>query len=255
MDWFLEVAPPEDDHTTSYTPGDLFDLLSTSTETRFHAGHLFMRYFHLVSCVDEDEEQEALEAVTWDLAVACLALSVKFHRDVLFPLDVIYAQEFLELAPHAMEFADLENAQRDVLEALSYRIGSATPGAFMEELSEALPTLRKLVGFDGGWDGVQKKAWDVLCDALQQQDLLRFPLSVLTATAIMEGVLDVLVKRYRSTGTDGRGKPCKRDSGSLRKAAVKCSRGARLDVQEVLQISDEELFACQKWLGVYVESK
>ncbi len=54
----------------------------------------------------------------------------------------------------------------------------------------------------------------------------------------MEGVLDVLVKQYKSTGRNSRGKMCKRDASSLRKAAVKCSRGVRLDVQEVLQISD-----------------
>ncbi len=110
----------------------------------------------------------ALEAVTWDIAVACLALSVKFHRDVLFPLDVIYAHEFIDLAvPHKMTFEDLENAQRDVLEAVAYRIGSATPGAFMEELWAALPTLRTLLGFDAGWEGVQKEAWATLCDASQ----------------------------------------------------------------------------------------
>ena len=81
---------------------------------------------------------------------------------------MIFAQEFLALAPHALDFADLENAQRDVLEAIAYRVGSATPGAFMAELWEALPTLRLLVGFDDGWDGVQGKAWGVLCDALQR---------------------------------------------------------------------------------------
>ena len=78
--------PVNDEYTTSYAPGDLFDLLSTSNETRFHAGHLFMRYFRLISCADADEESEALEAVTWDLAVACLALSVKVHLPLLpFP--------------------------------------------------------------------------------------------------------------------------------------------------------------------------
>ena len=73
---------------------------------------------------------------------------------------------------------------------------------------------------------------------IPEQDLLRFPISILTAVAIMEGVLDVLVKRYKSTGRDSRGKSCKREPGSLRKAALKCSRGVRLDVQEVLLISD-----------------
>lgn len=65
-----------------------------------------------------------------------------------------------------MEFYDLEHSQRDVLDVLAYRIGSATPGAFMEELWNALPTLRILVGFDGGWEGVQKEAWAILCGAL-----------------------------------------------------------------------------------------
>lgn len=86
---------------------------------------------------------------------------------MLFPLDVIYAEEFLDLAYHEMAFDDLENAQRDVLEAITFRVGSATPGAFMEELWLALPTLRLLVGFDEGWEGVQARAWTVLCDALE----------------------------------------------------------------------------------------
>ena len=104
---------------------------------------------------------------------------------MLSPLDVICAQEFLALAPHAVDFADLENAQRDVLGALSYRVGGATPGAFMEELWEALPTLRRLVGFDEGWDGVQGKAWDVLCDALQRTSRVLTRLGSKVATTVM----------------------------------------------------------------------
>ena len=173
-----QIMPP-DDFKTSYSAGDLYDLLSTSLEVRFHAAHLFLRYLLLArsspsSAASEDtasissEDQESLEAITWDIAVACLALSVKFHRDVLFPLDVIYAHEFVDLAAHEMAFEDLENAQRDVLEAVAYQLGSATPGAFMDELWHALPTLRKLVAFDGGWDDVQKEAWSMLHDALQR---------------------------------------------------------------------------------------
>ncbi len=96
---------------------------------------------------------------------------------MLFPLDVIYVDEFMDLAPHEMDFDDLETAQRDVLEAVTYRVGSATPGAFMEELWNALPTLRRLVRFDGGWDAVQEEAWVILNDALQRESysLLRRP--------------------------------------------------------------------------------
>ena len=78
---------PSDDHKTFYSPGDLYDLLSSSAETRFHAAYLFMRYHMQVrsgssassanAATQPPEEQEALEAVTWDVAVACLALSVK----------------------------------------------------------------------------------------------------------------------------------------------------------------------------------
>ncbi|KAI0753290.1 hypothetical protein C8Q80DRAFT_1079651, partial [Daedaleopsis nitida] len=133
----------------------------------------------------------------WDAVVACLALSVKFHRDVLFPLDVIYAHEFLDLAPHEMAFEDLEGAQRDVLGAVGYRIGSATPGAFMEEMWEALPTLRRLVGDGDGWEGVQEEAWAILYDALYQADILQYPASLITGVAVIEGVLEVLSRRYK----------------------------------------------------------
>ncbi|KAI0325722.1 hypothetical protein GY45DRAFT_1216214, partial [Cubamyces sp. BRFM 1775] len=135
--------------------------------------------------------------VYWDVALACLTISIKFHRDVLFPLSVIYAHEFLCLAPHEVEFEDLENAQRDVLEALAYQVGSATPGAFMAELWLALPTLRRLVGFDGGWERVQEHAWEVLCEALQQNEVLSYPISLLTAAAVIGGILEALVQRYK----------------------------------------------------------
>ena len=62
---------------------------------------------------------------------------------------------------------------------------------------------------------------------------------LLTAAAVIEGVLEVLGKRYKAAGVDGRGKRLsKRDPGSFKKAALKCSRGVRLDIQEVLQIPD-----------------
>ncbi|RDX40830.1 hypothetical protein OH76DRAFT_1365616 [Lentinus brumalis] len=242
---------PAEDHKTSYSPGDLYDLLSSSPETRFHAGYLFLRYLlrarptaalKLAAASQSSDDQEALAAITWDVAVACLALSVKFHRDVLFPLDVIYVDEFMDLAPHEMDFYDLETAQRDVLEAVTYRVGSATPGAFMEELWNALPTLRRLVRFDGGWDAVQEEAWVILNDALQQPEVLRYPPSLVTGGAVIEGILEVLKRRYKTTGVDGRGKPVgKRDARSLRKVAVNCSRGVRLDIQDVLQIENVSL--------------
>ncbi len=106
IEWFLEVlcdlpshepsmlticaqVMPAEDHKTSYSPGDLYDLLSSSPETRFHAGYLFLRYLlrarptaalKLAAASQSSDDQEALAAITWDVAVACLALSVKVCR-------------------------------------------------------------------------------------------------------------------------------------------------------------------------------
>ncbi|KAI0364211.1 hypothetical protein BV20DRAFT_974708 [Pilatotrama ljubarskyi] len=260
MDWFLEVMP-SNEIETSYSPGDLYDILNTSHEVRFHAAHLFLRYFSQVGALpapsqsDADGEiaeyDDAVKAVIWDIAVACLAVSVKFHRDVLPPLDVIYALDYVDLAPHDMSFDDLENAQRDVLEALKYRVGgSATPGAFMAELWASLPTLRCLLSFDGGRAAVQEAAWVMLCDALQRPEMLQYPISLLTAASLIDGILGVLAKRYKATGRYRPGKALrKRDAESLKKAALEESRGVRLDIQDVLGITDDELLRCEKWLS------
>lgn len=53
-----------------------------------------------------------------------------------------------------------------MLEALAFRVGSATPGAFMAELWDALPTLRLLLAFDGGWADAQESAWTILSNVL-----------------------------------------------------------------------------------------
>ena len=70
---------PDEEYKTSYSPGDLYDLLSTSSETRFHACYLFFRYFLFVSSPEDgvSVKDEGIQAVVWDVAVACLALSVK----------------------------------------------------------------------------------------------------------------------------------------------------------------------------------
>ncbi|KAI0672427.1 hypothetical protein C8Q78DRAFT_749412 [Trametes maxima] len=236
--WILEVLPP-DENETSYSPGDLYDILSTLPEVRFHAGYLFLRYASLVSPLDEpssptdelSDDAEALEAVVWDVALACLALSVKFHRDVLPPLDVIYADEFL---------------------ALAFRLGGGNgPGAFAAELWAALPTLRGLFAFDGGWAGVQEEMWTILGGALLDPDVLRYPVSLLTAVALMESVVRCLAKRFNVTGLNHYGRKFKkRDNPSLRKAAMKASKGVRLDIADVMRLADDELVKCEKWLGL-----
>ncbi|KAF8057490.1 hypothetical protein FPV67DRAFT_566023 [Lyophyllum atratum] len=181
-------------------PSNLHDQLATSPVTRFHAAYLFLRFFHAVGRSHRDRDAEEGEdedagklvfrpeldeegkvLVTWDIAVACLAISVKYHRDFLHPLFPVYAYEFQRLAPHGViGFEDLEIAHRDVLSALKWRLGD-TPQALLLELWEALPGLRRLFGRDGdregdcdhdqelepGWNCVQRETWRVLFAAVR----------------------------------------------------------------------------------------
>lgn len=80
---------------------DLHDQLFTSPETRFHAAYMFIRYLlravgdgyedieslvasptltrfePLTSEAHPDQMEQATKTVIWDIAVGCLALSVK----------------------------------------------------------------------------------------------------------------------------------------------------------------------------------
>ena len=69
---------------------DLYDQLATSPQTRFHAAYLFVRYLTcILGCPNargqpqsEDEVQssdlyDGMTLIKWDIAVGCLALSVK----------------------------------------------------------------------------------------------------------------------------------------------------------------------------------
>jgi hypothetical protein len=86
----------------SQQPSDLMDQLKNSPETRFHAAWLFLRFFYLTMSPDRNKgprnnarnlnlsrrsslnsntsastDQEGRDLIIWDIAIACLALSVK----------------------------------------------------------------------------------------------------------------------------------------------------------------------------------
>ncbi|KAJ3988203.1 hypothetical protein F5890DRAFT_554228 [Lentinula detonsa] len=198
---------------------DLTEQLLSSPETRFHAAYLFRRFFHLVfgaaqeSGVKEKESNhsetvletfsrkfawdlEGSELVTWDVAVGCLALSVKMHRDFLPPLYPIFSSDYEELAPHDMGYGDLEAAQRDIFSALSYNLGS-TPQAILDDLWIALPSLRELLNSDEGWGLVLQETWLILFETVSEPEVMDFSLSLLTAAAVIEGLVSALVRHYQ----------------------------------------------------------
>ncbi|TFK37714.1 hypothetical protein BDQ12DRAFT_591175, partial [Crucibulum laeve] len=132
--------------------------------------------------------------MTWDIAVACLALSIKFHRDFLYPLYPVMAYEYLDLSPHKLSFEDFETAQRDILSAFHYRL-SVNPQSLLDELWDALPSLRNLWSFDGGWNDVQNRTWKLLCTSTREPDVLRFPVSLLATAALVSSIIESLVDR------------------------------------------------------------
>ncbi|KAF8797634.1 hypothetical protein BYT27DRAFT_7237189 [Phlegmacium glaucopus] len=203
--------------TTSSTsmdsqPSDLMDQLENSPETRFHAAWLFLRYCYITmgpknnarnlsrqssfnSNISANTDQEGRNLIIWDIAVACLALSVKFHRDFLEPLLPVYVHEYLSLAPQNLSYEDLETSQRDLLSAFDYSLG-VTPQPVIDELWFSLESLRTLLDFKNGWETAMADAWCGLFDAICEPDVQRFSISTLAAVALMDGVIESLVQRY-----------------------------------------------------------
>ncbi|KAF9222225.1 hypothetical protein BS17DRAFT_196099 [Gyrodon lividus] len=221
---------------------------------------------------DWDDWEEGREAVTWDLAIGCLALSVKLHRDVLPPLNPVYAHEFLDLAPHSMSHEDLERSQRDILYALKFSLGSCTPQAVLDELWNALPTLRRAIApIRDGWTAVQRETWEKLFEAVLEPDMLQYPITLLTAATLIDSLVFSLARQYKSEA-EAHGPPaCKCHSApppqvperiplnniniqpSLSQVyvyeATQLVEAVILDVKDVLQLSDMEFEECRTWLS------
>nr|GAT54434.1 predicted protein [Mycena chlorophos] len=256
---------------------DLTDQLNTSPETRFHAAHLFLRYFRIlmanekerarIEALQSDELQEVPVAdmdsedittqlsegwrwMLWDAAVACLAISVKMFRDFLDPLYPVLSCEYEYLAPHSITFEELETAQKDVLSGLNYRLGSS-PQLLLDELWQALPSLRELLNFDGAWNYAQKETWSKLFNALLEPDVLKFPISHLTAVALIEGLYSTLVtKKEFDMPLRGR----RRNAADLAKLHARAKRQAwhvADDVQAAVGLSDANRRVVTSWVVRY----
>ncbi|KAJ7184520.1 hypothetical protein C8R46DRAFT_1299604 [Mycena filopes] len=274
---------------------DLVDQLLYSPETRFHAGYMFLRYFFLLmgdaaareriegmqaaALAAENEAQvpfgdptvpaEGWSLVVWDCCLACLAISVKMHRDVLEPLEPVLSWEFEALAPHHISFDELETAQRDVLETFNWSLGD-TPQPILDELWLALPSLQQLLDFENGWRFAQKEAWWRLNDALLESDILNFPISLLTVAALAEALVAALVSKYEYDASHtqvvggGRRHPGRysagTDSKNLKKREMYAGEaevemeGVVQDVQAVIGISDERLGTCRRWLRAAIKN-
>ncbi|KAF8968464.1 hypothetical protein BDZ97DRAFT_351854 [Flammula alnicola] len=273
------VSSQDTSDTRPHTCSNLQDQLQNSPETRFHAVWMFLRYFYLTmspgldsesrpsrasisrtSSIDSDRssvQEEGLGLVVWDIAVACLSVSVKFHRDFLDPLLPVYAQEYLALAPHDLSHEDLESAHRDVLSAFDYRLG-VTPQPVMDELWSSLSSLRNLLDFEGGWKYAMLDAWTRLFVVLDEPDVQRFLVSMLTVVALMDGVIESLVDEYcrdEVLKTRSISPAAERylNLQTLRKKfnirAREESEGVFCDIQALTGVTDVDLRECRVWMS------
>ncbi|EKM56708.1 uncharacterized protein PHACADRAFT_93145, partial [Phanerochaete carnosa HHB-10118-sp] len=277
VEWILDVMPLVNS-TKKNASAHLHAQLTESPDTRWHAAHLFTRYFleigtstppsPLLGGSSEDAKGPRVllgrEAVTWDIGVACLALTVKFHRDFLHPLYPVVANDYLAVSPHTMEFDDLEAAHRDVLGALNFCIGSSTPGAYMEELLVALPSLRMFVDARGNWESAHAETWEVLFDTLVGMcislhvNYLRYPICAITGCALVLGVVESIVFKRKTDAAirakfapesalkRRRGLKCECDR--LRAKAYKAVQNVEEDIREVFGVSEVTWTQCMRWL-------
>ncbi|CAK5281038.1 unnamed protein product [Mycena citricolor] len=306
VEWLLEVIPPKSmysrafqtasgvelkplkdekdgDSETSDDVPDLIDQLTHSPETRFHAAHMFLRYFHLVmhdraQRVDLEAMKASFEAseeglswdpsippdgwnlVVWDICVGCLAISVKIHRDVLEPLGPVMSYEYERIAPHEMGYDDLETAHRDILSAFDYSLGD-TPQAILDEVWRALPSLRALLPPKAGWEYAQKGTWARLFSLILEPDVLKYPVSLLTVAVLIETLITDAMHRgeYPSLSSNAQrlglaGDEPRRDEIVGSWEMEQGLEGVIQDLQAVVQVSDERLLDCRRWIRVALKS-
>ncbi|KAF7298464.1 hypothetical protein MKEN_01371500 [Mycena kentingensis (nom. inval.)] len=264
----------ERDGTFAIVP-DLVDQLSTSAETRFHAAYIFLRNFYIlwdddemrqdlermkngmdargddVDSEDDDMEPQGWNLVVWDTVIAALAISTKYHRDTLWPLGQIESWEFEWLPPHEVDYEQLETAQRDILSATRYRIGDS-PQLLIDELWNALPSLRDLLNFAGGWNYTQRIAWAKLFSAVIEPDVLKFPLSHLTAAALVYGIEATIAWKMEYAaplaGRMTRSVDMDAYRAESHMAAEEAAEGVVLDIQALVGIPDERLRVAREWI-------
>ncbi|KAK7683744.1 hypothetical protein QCA50_013120 [Cerrena zonata] len=270
VEWLLDTIPPSIPAKPQLCR-ELRAELTQCIDTRWHAVQLFIRYFIRIGTSPPCSPMHLREGTTkngqiintndesayfvWDIATACIALAVKFHRDVLSPLVPVFADEFLLMARHSMTYDDFETAQRHVLSTFDFCIGSLTPGAYMEELWNALPSLRILLDTKPLWETAKKLAWEMLSDALFDIDHVRYRTSTLTACALVRGISETLIiqkKEQSKTARFDKVTKVRRDAkctcAKINRSISRVVHPVELDIMDILKINEEDWMACKEWL-------
>ncbi|CAE6429508.1 unnamed protein product [Rhizoctonia solani] len=151
--WILTVqGPPEPEYKS------IRRHLRSHLETRFHAVLLFSRYASRISSsafnpflaprreVESQYQRRIRERLIEEIALGCLAISTKFHRDFLPPLSPMTADQFLNLLgeEHPVSFDDLELVQSTIMRSFGYILYQPTPQAYIQELWNACSMLQSI---------------------------------------------------------------------------------------------------------------
>lgn len=106
-----------------------------------------------------------------------------------------------------MYLSDLEDAQQLLLKELNYQIGGTTlPSGVINEVWEAAPGAQDTFS-EKEWGLVLEETWRLLLVVVIEPDVLQFPLSLLTAAALVDAALTVLTWRS-ATMDDAEGLIC-----------------------------------------------
>ncbi|KAF8874398.1 hypothetical protein CPB84DRAFT_1797567, partial [Gymnopilus junonius] len=111
-----------------------------------------------------------------------------------------------------------------------------------------------------GWQNVMQRAWARLFICLYEPDAQRYPVSVLTATALMKGIVRILMEEYRHRGSFSSVEveeteetldpiPAVHIKMTLLNRAREEAEGVFCDIQALIGVTDADLLACRAWMS------
>ena len=167
---------------------------------------------------------------------------------------------------------------------MDHCVGSCTPGAYIEELLIALPSIRAFVDARGDWEFALAETWEILFDALvgnvvwfnvqsanyayisfADVTYLRYPIYTITGCALIIGIVESIVykkkteaaikARYAPDAATKRRRGMKCECEKLRTKAFKAVRLVEEDIQEILNITRVRLPPFVIMTGLYPDSE
>ncbi|CAE6441482.1 unnamed protein product [Rhizoctonia solani] len=276
--WILTVQAP-----AHYEYKSIRRHLRSHLETRFHAVLLFSRYATRMSSsafnpflvprreVESQYQRRVRERLIEEIALGCLAISTKFHRDFLPPLSPMSADNFLNLLgdEHPVSFDDFELIQNTIMRSFGYILYQPTPQAYIQEIWNTCPMLHNIQ--DGNLElhrsPLQTKALELLevCffgkfgrilpvlipadNRGAEYESIDYPIAYLTAAAILEAIhVQEMHFQCRSHSYSH----LKWEAPQDNRPRV-CAACVHIEICTAMQIHLDALTSCRDWImGIWM---